>query len=362
MNKIALFVTYTMIDPVVGGAFMRALRLATELGHRGWGCVICNHGPELRDPKITAAPASVRIITLDRERPGLTVAAAGDEFRALKPSVVVMGETPFECMELFYQAAQGLNCPFIVLDQLYYPSLLPPHKGVDLLLLYALASFWNEELHLPAPYEITPPFIESVRRKSDLPVPPELHDSAWITFVAYDARVCKTGMELLAKLEAKQAVIIAISPDVEECRGLACQVGLCTDRLVTLPLQDDATVFGFFGASAVSVVSNGFLQIMEVLAMGCPVIALDRGSGVGMCQLNIAPQFVPYASFNETMPQQIHRMRQWLTANPIPAELDVRLRSERYGCSHCANRIEQVYDQWNSKRVATDTRHWTGWK
>ena len=358
MKRVALFITYTMVDPVVGGAFMRSLRLAAEMARRGWDCVICNHGPELRDPKILDAPPSVRILRLDRERPGLTSAIMREEFRAFNPSVVVMGESPIKGMELFYEAGQGLNCPFIVLDQFYYQSLLPPRTGVELVLLYALASFWNEELNLPAPYEITPPFIETVTCKRDLPVPPAFHESPWITLVAYDERVCRTGIELLSHLEGERHVIIAIASNPKKCLSLACAEGLPPDRFLSLPLQSDANVFGFFGASAVSVVSNGFLQIMEVLAMGCPVIALERGKGIGMSWLNIASQFVPYASFNETRDQQLARMREWLLANPIPAELATRLSCERHGCSHCANRIEQVYRQERAKGITSACRRW----
>src|SRR5579863_4855245 len=105
MKKAALFITYTMLQPVVGGSFMRALRLATEMARRGWDCTICNHGPALGDPKIAAAPSSVRFQPLDR-KPGLSVAQAREEFRLLKPSVVIMGEGPFEAMEVFYKAGK----------------------------------------------------------------------------------------------------------------------------------------------------------------------------------------------------------------------------------------------------------------
>jgi hypothetical protein len=357
MKRVALFITYTMVHPVVGGAFMRSLRLATEMARRGWDCIICNHGPDLRDPKISAAPSAVRIVTLDRDRPGLTSAIVREEFRALKPSVVVMGESPFTVMEIFYEAAKGLDCPFIVLDQFYYPSLLPACEGVDLILLYALATFWSEDLRLPAPYELTPPFVEAVTRKLELPVPATL-PAPWITLVAYDEQVCQNGIELLSLLGGEQPAIIAITSNPEKCLNLARSNGLALDRFVTLPLQSDANVFGFFAASAVSIVSNGFLQIMEVLAMGCPVIALARESGVGMSWLNIGSQFVPYASFKESRCQQLDRMRRWLRASPFPPEIAVRLGAERHGCSYCANRIEQVYRQ---ARASSRTGARRGW-
>ena len=349
MNKVALFITYTMVTPVVGGAFMRAVRLATEMAHRGWQCVICNHGPMLQDPKVAAAPSSVRILTLDRERPGLTSEIAAREFQGLDPAIFIMGETPFEQMKLFYEAGQLLNCPFVVLDQFYNNDSLPSKEGVDLFLLYGLLSFWENELDLSAPYDITPPFIEAVTSKRDLPVPAQFHDFSWITFVAYDEYVCKKGIELLSQFKDERAAIIAISSNPDMCRDLARSRGLRPERLVVLPLQDDLNVFGFFAASSFVLVSNGFLQIMEALAMGCPVIALERGLGVGMTELNIDSRFVPYVSFAEALDQQLARMNKWMLATPFSEELLARLGRERHGVSYCADRIEQLYCQWHSQ-------------
>jgi hypothetical protein len=262
-------------------------------------------------------------------------------------------------MEIYFEAAKGLECPLIILDQFYYPWLLPPRNGVSLVLLYALASFWGEELRqLSPPYEITPPFIEAVTPKGDLPVPAAFRDSPWITLVAYDDYVLHKGLELLARLKAKRSIMIAISSDPENCRTQADEAGLQMDRLLTLALQDDANAFGFFAASKISIVSNGFLQIMEVLAMGCPVIALERGSGIGMSELNIAEQFIPYASFNETSDQQAARLEKWLDADPFPSALAARLKLERHGCTHCANRIEEVYRHSHASKIQSSLGRW----
>lgn len=364
MKKAALFVTYTMTEPIVGGAFIRALRLATELARRGWECTICNYGPALADPKVESAPSSVSFLYRDPDRPGLTSAETRAEFLALDPSVVIMGEGPFQSMRPFYEAARGLDRPFIVLDQFYYPWLLPSKEGAHLILLYALASFWDEELYLPPPYEITPPFIEAVTARRDLPTR-DFEQSLCITLVAYDEYVCRKGMELLSAIRNQLPVIFAITPNPEKCLIMARSAGLSPERLVTLPLLPDPDVFGFFAISAVSLVSNGFLQIMDVLALGCPVIALERGGSIGMNSLNIDSRFVPYVSFNETLDQQRDRVHGWLDENPIPSALRLRLQSERHGCSHCANRIEQVYRQWRAARNLTPKprpkRWWLKW-
>ena len=70
-ENVILFITYTMNNPIVGGAFMRAFRLATEMSRRGWRPIICNSGPMLADPKIAAAEESIEFIRLVRERPEL---------------------------------------------------------------------------------------------------------------------------------------------------------------------------------------------------------------------------------------------------------------------------------------------------
>lgn len=361
MNEVVLFLTYTMARPIVGGAFMRALRLATEMASRGWRPVICNHGPMLEDPKVTAAAGLVDIVQLDREEPRLTPKRAEIQFRCFKPAIVVMGESPIEPMKLYFEAAKLLQSPLVLLDQFYSPSLLPPTRGVDLILLYCLAGFWDRELLLPPPYEVTPPFIEAVIPRADLPVHSGLLERPWITLVAYDDYVCAKGIELLASVESDAPAMIAISRDPDQCLKIACSAGLPMKRFVALPLQDDDTVFGFFAGSAVVLVSNGFLQIMEALAMGSPVIALERGAGVGMNSFNIDDRFLPYVSFGEERQVQVGRLHRWLNANPLPERMRSRLSCERHGLTYSVNRIEQLYRHWEARRsVSQRLSRWFG--
>ena len=359
MKKVVLFITYTMAKPIVGGSFFRAIRLAMEMSRRGWQPIIANWGPVLDDPKVSEARDIVQFVPLDRNQPGLTLQLLEQQFSTLNPAVVVMGETPFKAMELFYEAAKRLHRPFIVLDQFYSHELLPPKEGVDLILLYGLASFWRDDLRLEAPYEIVPPFIEAITPKPDLPVPEELHGRQWITLVAYDDYVCNKGFDLLSRLEDRQPAIISISRHPESCRQFAQSHGVDLRRLVTLPLQCDATVFGFFAASAVTLVSNGFLQIMEALASASPVIALERGDGVGMNAFNIAKRFEPYVSFEHSVEQQLSCLSRWLTMSPISPDLRARLELERHGLVICANRIEAVYRHWQTQSTWRRTaRRW----
>src|SRR5579884_1315956 len=341
MNNVALFVTYTMLNPIVGGAFFRALRLAREMARRGWDPVICNYGPVFYDPKIAATKDMVRFVRLD--------GGSADEIRkrleSLKPAVTIMGEGAFKVMEPFYEAAKSLDGPFIVLDQFYNHWLLPHTKGVDLVLMYALASFWRDELMLAPPYEITPPFIDEVTLKPALPVPVELHSRPWITLVAYDDYVRDRGLDLFALVSRPEPVLVAVTRDPRACRDAAAARDIELNRLVALPLQSDPEVFGLFGASRVTMVSNGFIQIMDALAMASPVIALDRGTGAGMTEMNVDPRFRPWVSLQQPQAEQIARIEAWLADSPFSDELRERVSCERYGTSYCANRIEAVYRQ-----------------
>jgi hypothetical protein len=128
-RPIALFLTYTMKFPIVGGAFFRALRLALELERRGWSPVICNCGPALNDPKIEDAKPRVQFVQLTAGEP------LPSRLAALEPAVVIMGEGPFETMRPVYDAAKSLGRPFIVLYQFYNAWLLPIKDGVDIVLL-----------------------------------------------------------------------------------------------------------------------------------------------------------------------------------------------------------------------------------
>jgi hypothetical protein len=190
-----------------------------------------------------------------------------------------------------------------------------------------------------------PPFIEAVTPKSDLPIPETLHTYSWIVLVAYESTVLRKGVELLGTLDVTETVFITVSHVPQEARDLLDGAGIDLDRTVSLPLQNDANVFGLMNASCVTVVSNGFLQIMEALAMGSPVIALARGSGVGMNSLNIDDRFLPFVSFGESLEQQRERVMHWMARTPFSPSLRKALQSERGGVSRCADMIEALVHQ-----------------
>jgi hypothetical protein len=350
-GRVAVLITYTMIQPVVAGAFFRALRLAQELSRRGWQPVICNNGPELEDPKITKARPWLRYVPLDSSKPGFGPRAARAEFLALDPEVLVMGEGPFETMRVFYAGAKQTGRPFAVLDQYYSPTLLPHRRGVDVVLLYGLETFWRKEIQkLRRPYVMVPPFINGVTPRSRLPAPTWLLGDRLITFIAYEDHCLREGAELLRTLEDSTAVVVSISHNPPMAARLLQEAGLDRDRTVVLPLQSDEHVFGFLHASRLALLSNGFIQIMDALALACPVIALARPGGAGMNHLNISDRFEPYVSLNDNREDQYHKMNRWLHQSPFPPALREELGNERGGAVRSADLVERIAS-WGPHRV-----------
>jgi hypothetical protein len=99
-------------------------------------------------------------------------------------------------------------------------------------------------------------------------------------------------------------------------------------------------MFGLLGASSVAVISNGFLQIMESLAMACPVLCIDRG--VGLWAWLVDDRFKGVVSIGQSLSEQSQRLRKWVAHPPIDAELRDALQTERNGCRLSAELIEQV--------------------
>jgi hypothetical protein len=201
---------------------------------------------------------------------------------------------------------------------------------------------------------LTPPFIEQVKPLAELPIPSGFMDRPSITMIAYDNFVLRAGLQLLASTPAARCVIVCPSPPT--CLHFAAEMNLDPGPLTVLPLQDDATLFGLLQHASVAVVSNGFIQIMDCLALGAPVIALKRGSGVGMTELNVDRRFLPYVSLQEEPEPQRHKLATWLHQNPIPAGLRDELAMERGGITHCANRIESVFAGWENKHAGWQAR------
>jgi hypothetical protein len=342
-GPVVVFITYTLWNPIVAGAFIRALRLAVEFHRRGWKPIICNAGPMIDDPKVEQALGAVEFVALNHAAHAPSQEVARQFFKSMNPQVIVMGEGPFSFSMPFYEGAKLVDCPFVVLDQFYNNWMKPISEGVDLLLLYGLESFWGEDVKIGPPYRLIPPFIEAVTPKEELPIPSHLKDQRWLTLIAYSDDVLWRGIEVLSSLEDVSAVfIIIVSPSPARAVEMLEEAGVPAHQYVALPSQSDANIYGLMQASCASLVSNGFLQIMDSLALGTPVIALYRGPHAGMCALNIDDRFVPFVSFEENEEQQRRRLLKWLEANPIPPPLLEALQSERGGTIRCVDMIEEL--------------------
>jgi hypothetical protein len=96
-----------MVEPIVAGAFFRALRLGDELHRRGWRVVVCNGGPGLDDPKITDAADWLKYVPVSARDLGYDPRAACRQLQDLDPDVVIMGEGPFDAMRVSHDGANS---------------------------------------------------------------------------------------------------------------------------------------------------------------------------------------------------------------------------------------------------------------
>jgi len=336
----ALFITYTLSSPYAVGVFFRALRLAAELHARGWDITIWNRGPAIYDPKLESLQAKVALIHHGWGDGELTPESAAARFRAVRPDVVILGEMPFAGMEAVGSAAAMLGRPLVVLEQFYRDDFGSGRLQPDLVLLYGLRCFWNR--HETRSWVLVPPFISEVAPKRRLAVPAALHTAPWIAVLGFEPMVLRRGIELAASLPSREFALVTVSEDPTAARTEACAAGIPPDRTVALPLQPDAELFGLISASAVSILANGFMQIMESLALGCPALCIHRG--IGMDKPLLDSRFEPYVSLQEPEERQRERLMSWLAASPFPPDLARGLAGERDGAAVCADRIQHLWE------------------
>lgn len=338
----ALFVTYTMANPFAVGVFFRALRLSFELRTRGWRCVICNRGPLPPDPKINAAKTRVEIIGME---PSGNEAAAVSEtlkiFSSIRPDVVVFGEAPIPATEALYRAALMLRSPLALLEQYYGPEIEARRFGLDTILLYGIRALWEERPEDRAGvYKVIPPFVENVAPSARLPVPGRLLNVPWVTIAGFDERVLSGGVEIAGGLDDPRPLTVTLSHCPTGADRLMDRAGIPADRRLALPLQEDSVLFGLFARSHAVILANGFMQIMEALALGSPVICINRG--IGMWGWALDGTFEPYVSMEEPLEVQRARLRGWLTESPFAESQLAALAAERGGAKICADQIEAV--------------------
>jgi hypothetical protein len=327
----------------VVGVFFRALRLSHELHRRGWACVICNHGPIPSDPKVDRARQHAEILRIGEPDADSDFRRARTLFRDIDPQVVVFGEYPMPHLEPIFLACRTLAAPpLLMLDQYYGPAAGNVVDGVDCLIMYGL-SMWPDEPLRHESFRVVPPFIDRVTPPEQLRVPARLSGRPWITIVGFDDGVLRAGIDILARVCGDGdlgAVGITLShvPDVSE-RMLA-DAGVSPDDRLALPLQDDENLFGFIAASRAVVLANGFMQMAEAVALGCPAVCVHRG--VGMDGYALDPAFQSLVTFAEDVETRAGRVLEWLRASPFTAQQRAALARERGGVQATADMIEQA--------------------
>lgn len=355
------FVTYTFGDPCAVGVFFRALRLGFELHRRGWRFVVLNLGPIPDDPKVDRAREIggelLGLAGLDEEGNRRETA---ERLRGIAPDLVVFGEEPMPGMVPYFEGARTVGAPLVLLDQHYNLDLRSPHWGVDLLLLYGLRSLWEGEVDLPGRHAVIPPFIDEVTPASALGAPPGFEGLPRVTVLGYDERVLRGGVALLGRLERHRPAVIAVNREPRLAERLMDEAGIGPERRLALPLLRDPDLFGWMATSRVTILANGFMQMMEALALGCPALAIDRG--LGMWGGSLDDNFVPYLSNCETPGQQLARLDGWLEGCPFTAAQLEALRRERSGASACADHLERVAARPLLSRRLQRTGSWLRWK
>ena len=341
-----VFVTYTMLNPHAVGVFFRALRLGIEMNGRGWTFTVFNNGPlPEEDPKLQRARESggkiVRIDLADMDDDDAKTRAIRAILQKDEPDLMVFGEVPLDQMQRYYQAAQMVRAPFVLLDQFYDAACKPDgHRwGIDGFFLYGLRAIWSQPVDMRFPCEIIPPFIDAVTPVEELPLPATLRELPRVVVLGLDERVLDRGIEIVAGC-GEPIGIVTLSRDPAESERRMNAAGIPPERRLSLPLLKDADLYGWIAASRVAIVANGFMQMMEMLALGCPAICVDRG--IGMWPWTLADGLQPYVSLCEELERQRERLLGWLRASPFGNEQLAALLRELKGAQVCADHLEAV--------------------
>jgi len=334
------FVTYTMSNPHVVGVFFRALRLAIRLHRRGWSIVVCNVGPVPEDPKVDRFHEFGEILRFGGRDGATNMRAMIEILQRIRPDLVVFGEAPFPGMEPFFDGARTVGAPLVVLDQLYGGEIKAESWGIDRLILYGLATLIEDAGEGRNDVDVMPPFIHDVTPVEDLPVPRELRSHPWVTILGFDRMVLEGGLRVLSALRRNAPVAIALSHDPERAELEMKKAGISPDRRVSLPLFEDADMFGLIAASHGSIVANGFMQVMESLALGTPSVSIDRGRGMPGWAYD--ERFHPFIATEGGIEELAKKLDDWLEQSPFSEQQLERLALERGGVDACVERLEAI--------------------
>ena len=335
-----LIVTYTMEEPAaVVGVFFRALRIGFELRRRGFRVVVSNCGEIPEDPKVDAAREVLEIYGAPWQDRGFDAATAAARFATYEPDLVIFGEGPFDAMIEPFRGAKRLGTPFVLLDQYYQDWLLREHQDIDLAMYYGLRPFVHEgEFTFGERYRLLPPFIDRVSPRDDLPLPDALRHRPLVTVLGFDTGVLRTGLDRLAALPEPRPGVLILNHDPDHARHEAATRGFPPTDVVAPGLLPDTGFFGAIAAARVVILANGYMQILEALALATPALCIDRG--LGLDPWAVEARYRPYVSIGEDSDTQMQRLRSWLLSSPFEPELAATLATERDGASLAADAVE----------------------
>jgi hypothetical protein len=288
-----LFVTYGVAErtgtlPAMIGVLKRCLRLIDnappgafkpELLHFG---SLPTHDP-LTVRILRALPThSVGFIEPRREIAGL--------FRRIRPDIVVLGEAPVEgMMKAVSRHASATGVPILCIDNYYgschFHRLLRDSPEVSQWLLLGLGED-RAMCRLARRVVLAPPLLDST--------PKQPSGRAVVTILGYDQAVVRRGVALASRLPDGIALrIVGAGADCISANSdrLRCRLS----QLDVLPMPTETDLRWLLTTSDVVVCKSGFQQMVEALAVGTPVLAVERPGAIPEVWLPLA--FRPFVHY-----------------------------------------------------------------
>ncbi len=343
-----LFVTYAQQEPFsLIGVLKRCFRLVAELPDR-WRFHVHNFGHlPWRDPLIE----HVRPRISYSEGPAATEAfASGALLRAVRPDVVVIGESPLAGRLLqAYRICAAARLPQICIEN-YYGEVMRLHTALS----YRFIQRWlliglreSGALERPIPRaEVVPPLVALPER------PSFFHDSG-VCVLGYDEKTLRVGLSLIMRLPEGVPATVLIRPGLER---LAAAVRQRRRGLEIRPIPSDRDLFRLMAEARIVVCKNGFQQMTEAVRLGTPVIACPQTGGVPpeLLPAHLAP-FIRYAT-DEGIVEAVPVALRWLSRRPASPWSAEKLWGRDLR-KHAAERLAVlIQDLHRGKTISDDPR------
>ena len=278
------------------------------MNRRGWTFTVFNNGPlPEEDPKLQrrASRAAVRIDLADMDDDDAKTRAIRAILQKDEPDLMVFGEVPTDAAVL--DGADGPRRSCCSINSTTRPASPTGTAGASTAsssMAYApsgrsrstCASLRDRSAHRCSPWSRTP-------------LPATLRELPRVVVLGLDERVLDRGIEIGRLRRADRHRHPQPRPRRVEGMNAA---GIPPERRLSLPLLKDADLYGWIAASRVAIVANGFMQMMEMLALGCPAICVDRAASA--CGRGRSPMAV---ALRVAVRGAGERLLGWLRASPF---------------------------------------------